>query len=101
MIRRRTAPPSPVTLSRGVVAVLLEGWAAASMTGPGPDDGQLFDLFRLRGAGVVALWQQHEPYLRAEAARLRVSPTWGPRSQYFFAEFLARDARDDRVNQGG
>lgn len=94
MIPRRPIASTAAPLSPACVRVVLEGWAAATAVQE-VDSGQLFELFLRRGAGVAQVWREHEQFLRNEAERLHVSPGWGSRRQYYFGEFLARDARDD------
>ena len=88
MKRRQTVrrPLSPATC-----AVLLSGWSATPPAGAGvdvdPDD--FFDLFD-GDEMIAALWSQHEPFLRAEAARLGVTPSFGSaRRRLFFGEYVA------------
>ncbi len=87
MKRTRVAEASthPPVLSAGVVGVLLAGWEKSNLAG----DDQLFDLFMRRDTGVVALWRQHESFLRGEARRLGIEPDFEmPSGQaLFFAEF--------------
>ncbi len=90
MKRTRVAEASthPPVLSAGVVGVLLAGWEKSNLAG----DDQLFDLFMRRDTGVVALWRQHESFLRGEARRLGIEPDFEmPDSRVlFFGEFLSR-----------
>jgi len=82
--RNQEAPLSPA-----VVATVLGGWGTTSSLG---DDDGLFDLYMSRQTGVVALWAEHEAFLRAEARRLKITPDFEmPDGRVlFFAEFVSR-----------
>jgi hypothetical protein len=93
-MRPRTQPTSELTPA--VVAILLSGWSAKPAEGASPKDGVFalaggwgvaapregedddgaFELFQQRDAGVIRLWRRHEAFLRAEAQRLGIRPSW-------------------------
>jgi hypothetical protein len=98
-----------------VIAIALDGWAAkppASVATDPREDAALFELFIARDEGLVDLWRQHEPYLRALAHAWRLTPAWyvrprtasglrfigqepgdGHAGPFYFSEALAEAAR--------
>jgi len=72
-------------LTPTVTVVLLGGWAAEPAEGRphGFGDG-LFDLFQRRHEGLVALWREHEDFLRAEAVRRGIEPAWPSAGSFSF-----------------
>src|SRR5688572_2541418 len=98
MKRTRLSGTNPTAeLTPAVIAIVLEGWCARPREGGDPkagdgvlalaggwgaaapreDDG-VFDLRQSHDAGVLRVWRRNEAFLRAEAKRLGIAPSWGP-----------------------
>ena len=93
MIRRRSTHAEQPPLSAAVAVVALAGWGTEPAEGMG-DRGGLFTLAMEpdRDDGFARLWRDHEPYLRAEAARRGITPEFcmDGCAPMFFAERVSR-----------
>jgi hypothetical protein len=88
-VRKRITTPAVAPLSPDVVAILLAGWSAKPAGGIESEDDGLFDLFSERDEGIARLFREHEAFLRSEASRLGIRPSWhlGGR-ELFFGEYV-------------
>jgi hypothetical protein len=68
-------PPAP-PLDAATVAILLGGWTAKPLDGTPANTSAAFDLFQGGELLVLDLWHQHESFLRFEASRLNIEPTY-------------------------
>lgn len=89
------APP----MTDKVAVVLLGGWMCEPPGGASPGFGDGFmQLAQLTEPELVALFRAHERYLRSNAERLGIQPTWdgGGAEPVFFAEALERELAQRR-----
>ena len=82
-----TPPPSP-----HVAAILLSGWCATPLAEGTPHGFSGGFLQLATDVGLVALWQEHEPYLRKEAERCGIAASWqiDDGAPLFYGEFVMR-----------
>jgi len=80
-----------------VVRILILGWGCplpretrCVSALPRETQAELAELWRLGLAGLADLWRTHEPFLRAEAKRLAISPRYSYGSKpVYFGELIA------------
>jgi hypothetical protein len=91
--RRPERPDLPAPTVR---AVLLFGWGILQTVDRVPTDARapLAALWKAGAPGIARLWREHEAELRAEAARLKLRPTWPARThKVYFGEYVALRVR--------
>src|SRR5215471_8453318 len=87
------------TLSDAVIHVLLHGWGVA---GPRPvdddDDDEWSEIYWFDADGDAAgrLWRSHEHFLRHEAARRNIAPSFGPGGSMYYGEAVAAEQANSR-----